>query len=182
MDAQSLRRKGVDGSYVKQYIYGENVIGLSTAIKLRWHRTPASFSLVPLGKLIWCWSPPPLATGHIVGKHLSPSVVERGKDNGDDWWGWYRWIPEKYRTPLSITFFAFVATHNHFVVDRGGKVFNRSAPIMKLWADVNEDDHLAFSACSTVQRPAFGSSRVFPKGKIVDQMGHVSRTWSDEDL
>ena len=30
------------------------------------------------------------------------------------------------RTPLSITF-AFVATHNHFVLDRGGKVFNVGA-------------------------------------------------------
>ena len=38
--------------------------------------------------------------------------------------------------------FAFVATHNHFVLDRGGKVFNRSAPIIKLPADATEDDHL----------------------------------------
>ena len=48
----------------------------------------------------------------------------------------------KLRTPLSIAF-AFVATHNHFVLDRGGKVFNRSAPIIKLPADATEDDHLA---------------------------------------
>lgn len=47
-----------------------------------------------------------------------------------------------YFTPLSITF-AFVATHNHFVLDRGGKVFNRSAPVIKLPADATEDDHLA---------------------------------------
>lgn len=42
---------------------------------------------------------------------------------------------------LSITF-AFVATHNHFVLDRGGKVFNRSAPVIKLPADATDDDHL----------------------------------------
>src|SRR5207249_4223059 len=57
-------------------------------------------------------------------------------------WTWYRWIPEKYRTPLSITF-AFVSTHNHFVLDRGGKVFKQSAPVIKLPADATEDDHLA---------------------------------------
>ena len=34
-------------------------------------------------------------------------------------------------TPLSIAF-AFVATHNHFVLDRGGKVFNHTAPVIKL--------------------------------------------------
>ena len=28
--------------------------------------------------------------------------------------------------------FAFVATHNHFVLDLGGKVFNRTAPAIKL--------------------------------------------------
>jgi hypothetical protein len=48
---------------------------------------------------------------------------------------------EKLRTPLTITF-AFVATHNHFVLDRGGKVFNRSAPIIKLPESATEDEHL----------------------------------------
>ncbi len=43
--------------------------------------------------------------------------------------------------PLSITF-AFVATHNHFVLDRGGKVFKQSAPVIKLPAGASEDDHL----------------------------------------
>ncbi|MEH1014276.1 BREX-2 system adenine-specific DNA-methyltransferase PglX [Micromonospora sp. CPCC 206060] len=57
------------------------------------------------------------------------------------WWTWYRWVPERYRTPLSITF-AFVATHNHFVLDRGGRVFNRSAPVIKLPDGAPEDDHL----------------------------------------
>jgi hypothetical protein len=38
---------------------------------------------------------------------------------------------------------AFVATHNHFVLDRGGKVFNRSAPVIKLPEGAGEDDHLA---------------------------------------
>ena len=49
--------------------------------------------------------------------------------------------PRSCRTPLSIVF-AFVATHNHFVLDRGGKVFNRSAPVIKLPVGASEDDHL----------------------------------------
>ena len=36
-----------------------------------------------------------------------------------------------------------MATHNHFVLDRGGKVFNRSAPVIKLPESATEDDHLA---------------------------------------
>ena len=58
---------------------------------------------------------------------------------------WYEYgqIPvDRQSTPLSITF-AFVASHNHFVLDRGGKVFKQSAPIIKLPADATEDDHLA---------------------------------------
>ena len=47
----------------------------------------------------------------------------------------------KLATPLSIAF-AYVATHNHFVLDRGGKVFNRHAPVIKLAEGASEDEHL----------------------------------------
>ncbi|MFF0061827.1 BREX-2 system adenine-specific DNA-methyltransferase PglX [Streptomyces sp. NPDC005279] len=62
-------------------------------------------------------------------------------DSGEPWWTWYRWVAERYATPLSIAF-SFVATHNHFVLDRGGNVFNRSAPVIKLPEGVGEDAHL----------------------------------------
>src|SRR5208337_4042186 len=62
--------------------------------------------------------------------------------SGLKWFEFGRLTSEKLRTPLSIVF-AFVATHNHFVLDRGGKAFNRSAPIIKLPANATEDDHLA---------------------------------------
>ncbi|MFC7276773.1 BREX-2 system adenine-specific DNA-methyltransferase PglX [Paractinoplanes rhizophilus] len=48
---------------------------------------------------------------------------------------------EKMNTSMSIAF-AFVATHNHFVLDRGGKVFKQSAPVIKLPEGATEDDHL----------------------------------------
>ncbi|MGW8359285.1 BREX-2 system adenine-specific DNA-methyltransferase PglX [Streptomyces wedmorensis] len=38
--------------------------------------------------------------------------------------------------------FAFVATHNHFILDRGGRVFNRSAPVIKLPEGATEEQHL----------------------------------------
>ncbi|HPY24839.1 MAG TPA: BREX-2 system adenine-specific DNA-methyltransferase PglX [Mycobacterium sp.] len=62
-------------------------------------------------------------------------------DAGSDWWSWYRWVKDRYSTPLSITF-AFVATHNHFVLDRGGKVFKQSAPVIKLPAGASVEDHV----------------------------------------
>ena len=57
--------------------------------------------------------------------------------------GEYHQIPkERNISPLSIAF-AFVATHNQFVLDRGDKVFNRTAPVIKLPAYSSESDHLA---------------------------------------
>ena len=77
--------------------------------------------------------------------NLSGNLLFGGKtkvEGGLRWFEYGRLTAGKLRTPLSTTF-AFVATHNHFVLDRGGKVFNRSAPIIKLPPDATEDDHLA---------------------------------------
>ncbi|XVV37725.1 BREX-2 system adenine-specific DNA-methyltransferase PglX [Streptomyces sp. CA-100214] len=60
---------------------------------------------------------------------------------GLTWFEWSRWHPERFSVPFSLAF-PFVATHNHFVLDRGGKVFNRTAPAIKLGADASEDQHL----------------------------------------
>ncbi|EHR59550.1 BREX-2 system adenine-specific DNA-methyltransferase PglX [Saccharomonospora cyanea] len=60
---------------------------------------------------------------------------------GLTWYEWSRWHPERFSVPLGIPF-AFVATHNHFVLDRGGKVFKQSAPVIKLPEGAGEDEHL----------------------------------------
>jgi hypothetical protein len=67
------------------------------------------------------------------------------KQSGRSWFDVRRLSRDKFATPLTITF-AFVASHNHFVLDRGGNVFNRSAPIIKLPATSTEEDHLALLA------------------------------------
>lgn len=57
---------------------------------------------------------------------------------------WYEYgevNPGKQRIPLTIAF-GEVATHNHFALDRGGKVFKQTAPVIKLPAAATEDDHL----------------------------------------
>lgn len=64
------------------------------------------------------------------------------RELGLTWYEWSRFIRGRYRTPLSIAF-AFVATHNHFVLDRGGKVFKQTAPVIKLPPTATEDDHSA---------------------------------------
>ena len=61
---------------------------------------------------------------------------------------------------LSIAF-AFVATHNHFVLDRGGKVFKQSAPIIKLPADATEEDHLGLLGMLNSSTACFWMKQVF---------------------
>jgi len=59
--------------------------------------------------------------------------------DGRPWYEWHQ-LP-KDPTRLSITF-AEVATHNHFVLDRGHKVFKQTAPVIKMPKGSTEDDHL----------------------------------------
>jgi hypothetical protein len=58
------------------------------------------------------------------------------------WYEWHQVPKDKGTSSLSIAF-AFVATHNHFVLDRGGKVFKQSAPVIKLPQSASEDEHIA---------------------------------------
>lgn len=57
---------------------------------------------------------------------------------------WYEHL-ENYAYRLSGQFsisFAFVATHNHFVLERGKKLFKQSAPVIKLPDGAGENEHL----------------------------------------
>ncbi|MGW8991774.1 BREX-2 system adenine-specific DNA-methyltransferase PglX [Streptomyces zhihengii] len=61
--------------------------------------------------------------------------------DGRSWWEWHQLPKDQGAHEWAIPF-AFVATHNHFVLDRGGKVFNRSAPVIKLRKGASEEEHL----------------------------------------
>jgi hypothetical protein len=66
-------------------------------------------------------------------------------ERGLKWFEYSMFFAERYRTPLSIAF-AFKATHNHFVLGRGGKVFKQTAPVIKLRAGASEAQHLVLLA------------------------------------
>ena len=61
----------------------------------------------------------------------------------ETWLAWHEYTSATQLSSFSSIAFAFVATHNHFVLDRGGKVFKQSAPVIKLPESATEDDHLA---------------------------------------
>jgi hypothetical protein len=101
------------------------------------------------------------------------TIEQRGKK----WFEHSMFFANRFRTPLSIAF-AFVATHNHFVLDGGGKVFNRSAPVIKLPAGATEDDHLALLGLLNSSTACFWMKQVFHcKGSQGVNEGMKSSLW-----
>ncbi len=104
--------------------------------------------------------------------NLANNMLFGGKTKVQGGLAWYefgRLTADKLRTPLTITF-AFVATHNHFVLDRGGKVFKQSAPIIKLKEGASEEDHLALLAYLNSSTACFWMKQVMmDKGATSDR-------------
>ncbi|EPQ6933723.1 BREX-2 system adenine-specific DNA-methyltransferase PglX [Pseudomonas aeruginosa] len=64
------------------------------------------------------------------------------REAGKPWYEFGQIPVERFKIKSSIVF-AEIASHNHFAFDRGGKVFNRTAPVIKLLANSSEADHEA---------------------------------------
>ncbi|MBY8341638.1 BREX-2 system adenine-specific DNA-methyltransferase PglX [Streptomyces spinosirectus] len=98
------------------------------------------------------------------------------------WWDYMQYTASAYRTPLSISF-SFVATHNHFVLDRGGRVFNRSAPVIKLATDATEKDYLRVVGILNSSSACFWLKQVSHNmGSTVDSKGARQSTLPFEDF
>lgn len=111
-------------------------------------------------------------------KRFGTPMLERGLT----WYEWQELYPSKIRSPLTITY-AFVATHNHFALERGGKVFNRSAPVIKLHQTATEDQYLGLLGILNSSLACFWAKQVFHnKGSTVDQHGARQRTDAFEDF
>lgn len=175
-----LDRTISDPSLVKPVVTGEAVRD--------WVISPETFAFVPYGadlqiiplneKSDWFRREWPLRA--VLGGTVGFEGVTKA-DSGEPWWGWYRWVPSRYETPLTITF-AFVATHNHFVLDRGAKVFNRSAPVIKLPEDATEEDHLELLGVLNSSTACFWlKQNSHNKGSTVDTKGarQTQVPWED---
>lgn len=62
-------------------------------------------------------------------------------DRNRPWYDHLECYTSKMNTPFSISF-AEVSTHNHFVLDRDGRLFKQTAPIIKLPQSATEENHL----------------------------------------
>ncbi|MEV0929255.1 BREX-2 system adenine-specific DNA-methyltransferase PglX [Streptomyces phaeochromogenes] len=88
---------------------------------------------------------------HLIKRSLWPFRTQLSKrvifgktiiENGYPWYCHLENYSSKLTTPKGISF-AFVATHNHFTLDTQSRLFNRSAPVIKLPDSANADEYLA---------------------------------------
>lgn len=136
------------GTWQRRRIPAANIVTLVEGDTLRdWVCSPVTETLFPYDASLKA----NIAEDHPVLCHLwqfKPFLVRRREPGGTHaeigltWYEWSRFQRERFLRNLSIAF-AEVATHNHFVLDRGGKVFKQTAPVIKLRNDASEDDHFA---------------------------------------
>lgn len=111
---------------------------------------------------------------------ISRNVMFGGKtkvEAGLLWTEYGRLTSSKLRTPLTITF-GEVATHNHFTLDRGGKVFKQTAPTIKLPQDATEDQHFQLLGLLNSSIAAFWLKMAcHSKGSEGYQSGIKSEMW-----
>ncbi|MEQ9379352.1 MAG: BREX-2 system adenine-specific DNA-methyltransferase PglX, partial [Pirellulales bacterium] len=137
MDTPTLRRIKVRDEFIREFAYGEAVRDWQLNAQLS-ALAPYDdqFQLVPLdmtegwARHLWSY--------RTCLENVVSFAGQTRKQLGDNWWGWYRWIPDKYRNHISVMF-AEVASHNNFVIDRGQCVFKQTAPVVKFKSDVDEN-------------------------------------------
>lgn len=97
------------------------------------------------------------------------------------WYEWHQLPKDDGAHQWSVTF-AEVATHNHFVVDRGGNVFKQTAPVIKLPKSATEGQHFQLLGALNSSVACFWLKQVaHNKGSTVDANGARQTTvpWED---
>ena len=171
MSPDAMRRLGVPEAFIKPFCPGDSFRD--------WSYREGAWAIAPYDSSFCAVSEDGLGRARlhfwrlrtVVRSNIGFAGKTRG-ESGEPHWTWYRWIPSRFRIPLSITF-AFVAAQNHFVLDRGGKVFNRSAPVIKLPPDATENDHLALLGLLNSSAACFWMKQMFhPKGATSANRNH----------
>ncbi|GAA4543124.1 BREX-2 system adenine-specific DNA-methyltransferase PglX [Streptomyces collinus] len=98
-------------------------------------------------------------------------------------WSNYAFHHEARLNAKFLIAFPFVATHNHFSLGRGDRVFNRHAPVIKLQESMGEEDYLRLLGLLNSSTAGFWLKQVsHNKGSTVDSKGARQSTIPFEDF
>lgn len=154
-EGSAARRKGVPSERTRGFVTGDVVrdwnVGDDTVALFPYDDGLRPDIVEAHRHLAW-----PLRSTLRAGLMFGKTREQRGLD----WAEYTHASRERLLAPLSIVF-AFVATHNHFVLDRGGKVFKQSAPVIKLPEGASEDDHLGLLGLLNSSTACFWMKQVF---------------------
>lgn len=111
-------------------------------------------------------------------KRFGTPMIQRGLK----WFEWQELYAAKLQVPLSITF-AFVATHNHFVLGVGDCVYKQTAPVIKLRRSDDVQEHIRILGILNSSAACFWMKQVFQcRGSTVDERGARQTTTPFEDF
>ncbi|MGX1560878.1 BREX-2 system adenine-specific DNA-methyltransferase PglX [Streptomyces sp. NPDC055506] len=168
---EDFGRAFVTGDQVRDWSHTEETFSFFPYLK-----TGEKFTLLALtegtGEYKWMW-PARTALGNRATFSGKTYFTE-----GRTWYQWHQVTASPGCHPWSITS-PLVATHNHFVLDRGGKVFNRHAPEVKLHKDATEEDHVRLLGLLNSSTACFWLKQVsHSKGNATAASGMPDQPWS----
>ena len=178
LPVSTVRRRRFDCNYIRGFVLG-------SALR-EWECDTGGFAVFPHEPetyrpyidapfMRWFW---PLRADLANRQWFKKSQVQRGLV----WFEYGHISREKFAVQWSIIF-GEISTHNHFVLERTGKLCNQTAPMIKLPAGSNLEQHLGLLGLLNSSIACFWLKQVcFPKGG--DQVGNkgarVRKTLWDE--
>jgi hypothetical protein len=135
-----LPRRGLDIGWFAALVAGDGIRDYHEATdEVAWFPYSEGHDLLPLTNspqnARWQW---PFRTS--LGNRATFSGGTYFTD-GRPWYEWHQLPKDKKASRWSIAF-AEVTTHNHFVLDRDGKAFKQTAPVIKLPQEATEAEHI----------------------------------------
>ena len=113
---------------------------------------------LPDAELQWLWPRKTVLESYIM---FGKTKAQRGMS----WTEWGYMMRSRVSAAPKIVF-AFVATLNHFVLDRGGSVFNRAAPVIMLPEGSTIDDHMTLLGLLNSSTACFWMKQTFFEKRI----------------
>ncbi|MEV7596636.1 BREX-2 system adenine-specific DNA-methyltransferase PglX [Kitasatospora sp. NPDC089797] len=173
---RTFKSRAIEESFLAPLTVGDEVRD--------WSTSPESYALFPYDSTHELL---PLPVDSHFYRWIWPFRTELGNratfskrtyfEEGRPWHAWHQ-LPKDGGAGSQAIVFSFVATHNHFTLDRGGNVFKQSAPVIKLPDTTSEDAYVEILGVLNSSTACFWLKQVcHDKGNRGEGGGITSAGW-----
>lgn len=170
----AMRRRKIHKDLMRPILAGTDIrdwLGDRTSLALcTYNRQAEAIIDEPSLRILW-----PIKSFLLNRRALSGSQLEQGLE----WWEYSQLNARRYSSRRLLAF-AFVATHNHFILDRGGALYIRSAPVIRLHADATDEEYLALLGVLNSSTACFWLKQVSHAKTGADNSSGGGNRWSPE--